>query len=63
MKRCYFRLRWSLSGLSIFLLMLFITRYAAHEHDSEAQAEAKREEQAQAASAAWLSHATAARLI
>ena len=37
---------------SIFLLMLFITRYAAHEHDSEAQAEAKREEQAQAASAA-----------
>lgn len=32
----------------IFLLMVFVSRYAAHEHDSEAQAEAQREEQAQA---------------
>ncbi len=32
----------------IFLLMLFISRYAAHEHDSEAQAEAQREERAEA---------------
>ncbi len=28
----------------IFLLVVYISRYAAHEHDSEAQAEAQEEE-------------------
>ena len=36
----------------IFLLMVFISRFAAHEHDGEAQAEAQQEERAQAASGA-----------
>lgn len=30
---------------AIFLLMLFIIRFAAHEHDGEAQAEARAEAQ------------------
>jgi Na+/melibiose symporter-like transporter len=36
---------------AIFLLMLYLSRFAAHEHDSEAQAESQREESAQAQAA------------
>ncbi len=42
----------------IFLLVVYISRYAAHEHDSEAQAEAQEQERVQAAPASGSSAPT-----